>query len=129
MKKVYLSGRISGLARKEYMQYFHVAEDLLTKEGYKVVNPTRFVMCRYLWLYRILGYTLTLLYDLWRLSQCDLIYKLPGWRQSKGANIESCFAYHQHIWPVPQTVALFVDRSIDKIMVKDEKDKSKPSRK
>ena len=44
----------------------------------------------------MMGYRLTLLYDLWRLSHCDLIYKIPGWKESHGANIESCWAYHMN---------------------------------
>lgn len=113
-KKVYLSGRISGVQRELYMEYFQKAEDLLTKEGFKVVNPTKFIMCRHLWLYRLLGYELTLLYDLWRMLQCDNIYKLPGWRDSRGAQIESCVAYHFKIWPVRQKILSAIDKKMAK---------------
>lgn len=118
MKKVYLSGRISGLPRKQYMAYFQKAEDLLTEEGFKVVNPTKFIMCRHLWLYRLLGYELTLLYDLWRMLHCDNIYKLPGWRDSRGAQIESCVAYHFKIWPVRQKILEAIDKKMAKYETK-----------
>ena len=97
MKKVYISGQMSGLPREEYLARFAKAESLLRQEGFAVVNPARLLPSRWPWLYRLMGYRLTLLYDLWRLSRCDLIYKIPGWKESHGANIESCWAYHQNI--------------------------------
>lgn len=120
MKKVYISGRISSLPREQYMAYFQKAEDMLTREGFKVVNPTKFVMCRHLWLYRLLGYELTLLYDLWRLMQCDNIYKMPGWRESRGAQIEACVAYHFKVWPVPQKIIDRVNKKMEKLIIKTE---------
>ena len=108
-KKVYISGRISDLPREQYMTMFGIAEQMLRKKGYEVVNPTRFIMCKYIWLYRLLGYRLTLLYDLWKLMQCDLIYKLPGWQQSKGANIESCVAYHCSVFPIVKKMREKID--------------------
>ena len=101
MKKVYISGQISGLPREIYLDNFIQAERLLRDQGYKVVNPVRFAPCRWLWLYRLLGYRLTLLYDLWRMLRCDFIYKIPGWKSSRGAQIESCVAFHFDIWLLP----------------------------
>ena len=60
-KRVYISGRISDLPREQYMTMFGIAEQMLRKKGYKPVNPTRFLMCRWPWLYRLLGYNVTLL--------------------------------------------------------------------
>ena len=117
-KKVYISGRISDLPREQYMTMFRIAEEMLRKKGYEPVNPTRFFMCKYIWLYRLLGYRLTLLYDLWLLMRCDHIYKLTGWRDSKGANIESCVAYHFKIWPVPQSDIKKLDKQLAKLMDK-----------
>jgi len=87
-KKIYISGPISGLPRLGYMAYFGGNEKKLKEKGWKVVNPTRLFPCRWPWLYRIMGYRLTLLYDLWHLSRCDAIAMLPGWEYSRGANIE-----------------------------------------
>ena len=113
-KRVYISGQMSGLPREEYLARFAKAEELLKEQGYTVVNPTKFFICRHLWAYRIVGYVGALLYDLWRLNQCDLIYKMPGWKQSRGANIESCWAYNNGIFSVPRLQR----EKIDKRMVK-----------
>ena len=123
MKKVYISGRISDLPREQYMTMFRIAEEMIRKKGYDVVNPTKFLVCRWPWLYKLIGYNLTLLYDLWRLLHCEFIYKLPGWQKSKGANIESCVAYHFKIWPVPKEVIGKIDKRIEKIIIKFETSK------
>jgi hypothetical protein len=109
---------MSGLPREEYLARFAKAESLLRQEGFAVVNPARLLPSRWPWLYRVMGYRLTLLYDLWRLSHCDLIYKIPGWKESHGANIESCWAYHQNICllytktreKIDKKMAKFIDR-------------------
>ena len=92
-KKVYISGPISGHidtweGKRDVAFRFRKHERALKKEGYEVVNPTRFLLFRWGWLYRLVGYRLTLLYDLWRLSRCDAIYQLPGGYHSRGCNIE-----------------------------------------
>lgn len=92
MKRVYISGRISGVKRERYLAEFARVEERLWKAGYMAVNPTRFLVCRWLWLYRLMGYRLTLLYDLWRLSGCDMVYMLPGWEKSRGSRIEYSWA-------------------------------------
>ncbi len=99
--RVYISGRMSGVAREEYLQTFKTAEKLLRKKRFvHIVNPIRVWVCRWPWMWLFLAgvtsehtaYTLVLLYDLWLLSRCDTIYMMPGWRESRGANIEYHFA-------------------------------------
>ena len=97
MKKVYISGPISGLPREEYIEMFEEAERVLRAQGYRVLNPTRLAPCRWPWLYKLLGYRLTLAYDLWHLKRCRKIYKIPGWQQSRGARLESMKA---HQWGI-----------------------------
>ena len=126
MKKVYISGKISGLEREHYERLFGIAEAMLRDKGYKVVNPTRFFLSRhYQRLCRLIGhqnaYDLTLLYDLWRLMRCDLIYKIPGWQQSKGANIESCVAYHFKVRPMLKDAVQKIDKRLEKIIISAEK--------
>ena len=117
--KVYISGPMSNLSREQYLELFKRAEQSLRSQGYhKIVNPIRVWACRWPWLYKIVGYRLTLLYDLWLLMRCDQIYKLPGWRDSKGANIESCVAYHFKIWPVPENQTKKLDKRLAKLMDK-----------
>ena len=118
-KRVYISGGMSGIPREQYMELFRRAEESLRAQGYhNIVSPIRVWACRWPWLYKIVGYRLTLLYDLWLLMRCDQIYKLPGWRDSKGANIESCVAYHFKIWPVPQSDIKKLDKQLAKLMEK-----------
>lgn len=124
MKKVYLSGPISGLEKEEYLARFAKAEEMVAAYGYRVVNPTKFWVCRWAWLYRIVGYVLTLLYDLWRLSRCDYIYKIPGWQQSTGANIESCWAYHFKIWPLEKKQRDKIDKRLEKMIKQQSKPKA-----
>lgn len=124
MKKVYISGQMSGLPREEYLARFAKAEELLKQEGYAVVNPARLLPSRWPWLYRMMGYHLTLLYDLWHLSRCDLIYKIPGWKESHGANIESCWAYHQNIGLIYANTRQRIDKKVAKFIEKRATDSS-----
>ena len=117
--KVYISGPMSNLTREQYLELFMRAEQSLRAQGYrKIVNPIRVWACRWPWLYRLIGYKLTLLYDIWLLMRCDQIYKLPGWRDSKGANIESCVAFHFKIWPVPDSQTKRLDKRLAKLQEK-----------
>lgn len=92
MKRIYISGAISGLPRNEYIKCFADAEDKLVKRGYKVCNPTKLLPSKHLWVYHIIGYKLTLLYDIWHLLNCDGICMIDGWQWSKGARLEKNIA-------------------------------------
>lgn len=109
---------MSKLPREEYMAHFAKAEKELCDAGYATVNPARFLVCKYEWLYRLLGYRLTLLYDLWRLSHCNLIYKIPGWRESHGAQIESAWAWNTNMWALPQDLRARIDKRVAKFIEK-----------
>lgn len=122
---VYISGRMTDIVpgdavknREAYMARFGEAERLLRNAGYWVINPTTFLPSSWPWLYGLLGYKLTLLYDLWRLSRCDYIYKIPGWRESRGANIESCWAFHFRIWLLPKKKREQIDLKMAKFIEK-----------
>ena len=129
--RVYLSGpmtdKATGKVSDENIIAFVRAQGLLKKEGYtNIFNPSRVWVCKWRWLYRILAgitsehtaYCLVLLYDLWQLMQCDLIYKIPGWRESRGASTESSVAYHFTIWTLPQPVRERIDKKLVKSMEK-----------
>ena len=118
---------MSGLEREQYIEIFKRAEQSLRAHGYKkIVNPIRVWVCRWPWLYRMIervvgcdtAYYSTLLYDLWLLRRCDMIYKLPGWRDSRGANIESAWAWNFGIGLVPYEHTKKVSKKIAKIMEK-----------
>ena len=104
--KIYLSGPVTdyetgqpavGFARK-----FLRAERRLGRHGYETVNPCRFAVAHPL-IYKLLGltwkgwrpsldpkisYRRALVYDLWRLTKCDVIYMLDGYYRSGGARVE-----------------------------------------
>lgn len=88
MKRIYISGAISGLPRNVYLKRFADVEHELVRRGYKVLNPTKLLPSRCLWVYRIIGYKCTLLYDLWHLMKCDGICMVDRWENSKGARLE-----------------------------------------
>ncbi len=92
MQRVYISGPITGLDRADYLSRFAQAELLLRARGFDVLNPTRLAPARWPWLYRLMGYHLTLLYDLWHLLRCNGIAMLDGWQHSRGARLESATA-------------------------------------
>ena len=92
MAKIYISGPISGIDRAVYLSAFAEAERRLRAKGYDTLNPTRLPPSRWLWIYKLLGYRLTLLYDLWHLMRCDGITMLAGWEHSRGARLEKATA-------------------------------------
>lgn len=88
-KRVYLSGRMSGLSQKEWRWRFLTADMTWDMQGYEVINPADNIISRHLWLYKIVGYRLTLAYDLWLLKRCSHIFMVGNdWMQSKGARLE-----------------------------------------
>lgn len=117
-KKIYLSGKISGLPKDEYVANFAKAEELLRRDGYKVVNPTRSILTRWPF-HKWMKYKHYLLFDIWLLLRCEYIYKLPGWKESRGAQIESCIAYHMKIFTLPLKVREVYDKKVAKAMAKN----------
>lgn len=113
--RIYISGPMSSLPREQCIRRFMMAERVLRRLGYRnICNPCRVWSCRWPWLYRIIGYRLTLLYDLWLLTHCRFIYKMPGWRTSRGCQMESCVAFHFGIFTVSRTIREAIDNSISK---------------
>ena len=91
MIKVYLSGRMSGLPKFIWWKRFRLAKFELewTHGNVKVVNPADTIIANMPWLYRLIGYRLTLWYDLHLLKRCTH-YMMVGsdWQQSRGARLE-----------------------------------------
>lgn len=87
--KVYLSGRMSGLSPETWRWRFAQWEVLLSQQGYEVVNPADTMIARHTWIYRLIGYRLTLWYDLQLLKRCTHFAMVgEDWRQSRGARLE-----------------------------------------
>lgn len=102
-RRIYLSGGMSGIPRNEYQRKFREAERILHRHGYGVINPCRVWACRWSWIYRAMewalgkrwAYAAVLCYDLILLmTRADGIAMLPGWEQSRGAQIENYVARH-----------------------------------
>jgi len=84
-KKVYISGKMSGLSEDEFKSLFKEAEVKLIEEGYDVVNPCEID-------YIPEDYAGQFLTALEALSKCDAIYMLDNWEDSNGAKSEYWFA-------------------------------------
>lgn len=80
---------MSGLKADTWRMRFAECAAILEWEDYDVENPANTIIARHPWLYRILGYRLTLWYDLRLLRRCDAIYMVGrDWRDSRGARLE-----------------------------------------
>ena len=106
---------------------FKRAHAYLKREGYhNIACPTKVWVCRWPWLYRLmervfginLAYKLVLLYDVIIMLRCDMIYKIPGWKESRGAQIESCVAFWLGVWTLPKKQQERIDRRLSKSMAK-----------
>lgn len=87
--KVYLSGAMSHVPRDTWRWRFATVQKILEEQRWHVVNPAHTIIARHPWLYRLVGYRLTLWYDLRLLKRCTYIFMVgPGWRDSRGARLE-----------------------------------------
>lgn len=84
--RLYISGPITGVSN--YKRIFQESKDALLAKGYDVVNPAE--------LTEVIGdsfsYDEILSIDLDLLHRCDVLVQLPGWEESRGANIEYGYA-------------------------------------
>lgn len=82
-EKIYISGPMEGV--ENYEENFRKAEEDFTEAGYKVVNPANIDVTG-------MSREEILDMDLVLLRECNCIYLLKGWQQSRGANREYGFA-------------------------------------
>ncbi|MEQ6437201.1 DUF4406 domain-containing protein [Comamonas sp. w2-DMI] len=82
VKRIYIAGPMTGLPQSNYPA-FHAAAAVLRSQGHHVENPAENPVppCGGSWL----GY---MRMSLRQIADCDCIYMLPGWRNSRGARIE-----------------------------------------
>ena len=118
-RRIYLSGGMSGVERADYVRRFGEAERILRRHGYGCINPCRVWACRWPWIYRAmecvlgkqLAYAVVLCYDLLLLmTRADGIAMLPGWRASRGAQIENYVARHFHMMGISKAAAEEIER-------------------
>ena len=98
MKKIYISGQISGLNESEFRYNFWEASDIINhKYGIDYINPLD--LKPFLGIKCWLCYMITGLYHL---RKCTHIALQSNWNNSRGAVIEYFFAKfifkHQIIW-------------------------------
>ena len=83
--RVYISGKMTGLEKKEFKKRFALAETTLRFHGYDVINPARLSDFN-------LTYAEFMLIDTTLVTMCDAIYMLNNWRDSNGAKEELALA-------------------------------------
>lgn len=86
-KKIYIAGKITGLEKQDVQTKFGRAEKQLKAQGYDVINPTRNGIA---WDADVAEH---LIEDINLLNECDALYLLPDWYDSRGAIFEKNFAH------------------------------------
>lgn len=80
--KVYISGKITGLPFEEVEGNFCNAQNRLEEEGFEVVNPlNNGLLADDKWQNHMKA-------DIKLLMECNTIYLLSNWKESRGATIE-----------------------------------------
>lgn len=90
--KIYISGKITGLKRKDYLRRFKKAENKLFKMGYIPINPAKVNNN----LPINTSYDEYMQMSMCMLSFCDNIYMLKNWETSNGAKIEHEYALNNN---------------------------------
>lgn len=83
---VYISGPITGV--QDYKENFSAAEEMLKSKGFTVINPVTIGDNLAKAIKREPTYSEYMKADLSALLTCNLIYMLPGWEKSLGAQFE-----------------------------------------
>lgn len=86
VKKVYISGKISGLEYADAIDHFEDAENWISEQDQCPVNPMRLLQ------HDMLDYADYLKADIAVLIQCDAIYMLDNYVTSPGARLELSIA-------------------------------------
>ncbi len=89
--KVFISGKMTGLTHEEFQAKFDAAAKKLQAMGYEIFNPSvsewNDAMHD-----RGMSYGEILIEDLRKVQECDALYMLDNWKESKGATAEHAFA-------------------------------------
>lgn len=83
MTQIYISGKITGLDHAEAFRNFNRAENMLRDHGLDAVNPMKKFSEQL-----GLSWREYMAEDIKVLVDCDAIYMLGNWRDSKGARLE-----------------------------------------
>lgn len=79
--KIYIAGKITGLPEGDVFVKFNALEYKLQRKGHTVVNPLRLCSSKWCW-------EKCLRICLRELMNCDAIYLLQDWHDSRGAKLE-----------------------------------------
>jgi hypothetical protein len=91
MKKIYISGKITGLDYEQAVKSFQDAEDKLNNEGYITVNPMKLNH------EHDKSWESYMREDLKALLDCTHIYMMKNWDTSRGAIVEHNLAKELNI--------------------------------
>lgn len=111
MKKIYISGPITGLDYKKAKDNFEDAEKRITEQGHMAVNPMRLLP-------EGLPYEHYMKTDIAALLTCDAIFMLDGFNDSTGALLEREIArivgidVVYDVYALPESVADIKDDSL-----------------
>lgn len=97
-KKIYISGKITGLSQTEAFANFERAEMRINCFGFEAINPMKKVSEQ-----EGKSWKEYMLEDIAILWDCDAIYMLRNWEDSKGAKIERAIAEHLGITVLLET--------------------------
>jgi len=86
--KIYLSGKITGLEIKAVTEKFKWHQTFLELKGFKVINPIQISKD----LPKESTWKAYMVNDISHLIDCDAIFLLKDWGQSKGSRIEYAIA-------------------------------------
>ncbi len=89
--KVYIAGKISGLSREKVLKNFYKAHTHLIGLGFTVYNPVQFITDISMDYENIMSICMVYL------SEADILYLLPNWRNSEGARREVAYAKEHNI--------------------------------
>lgn len=95
--RVYISGKITGIEDTAH-QLFEAAEIELQKQGFKTVNPLKLNHVH------DKSWESYMKEDVKALCDCDAIYLLDNWKDSKGAKIERKIAEYLGLIVLTETV-------------------------
>lgn len=87
--QIYISGQITGLDIKVAEEYFEQIEDKLRQAGHHPINP-----CKILPYSPELTWKDYMVEDIKAIFNCEAMFMLENWRNSKGAKIEHDLAQH-----------------------------------
>ncbi|MCF2487483.1 DUF4406 domain-containing protein [Dyadobacter sp. CY347] len=86
MKKIYISGKITGVPIEQAREKFAEAEKILMCSGWETVNPMKNGLPE------TASWKEHMVKDIEMLLDCEAILMLSCWRTSKGAKIEKAVA-------------------------------------